>query len=192
MNRLIELANKIKDKDLREKTVKVLKEPQISNSEMGYQKSELEKTPAWLNGHHFYEGGLVDHTVSVTEGCISMAKVFEKNYSISINYDHLIAGALLHDIMKVFILSKVRNQWSFSGCKIDHATLAAAELYVRKFPEDVIHIVASHGGDAGAAAANPKTIEAIILFYVDMFDAAIESFIHPREENYNVLFISKE
>lgn len=178
MKRLIELAEKIKDKKLREKTIKILEEPAISNSEIVYPKADLKKIPAWVAGHHFYEGGLADHTFSVTNSCLLLAKNFEESYKSSINYDHLIAGALLHDIMKVFVLCKTGKQWNFTGCTLDHAVLTACELYAREFPEEVIHIVASHGGDLGGAGANPRTLEALILFYADMTDSAVESFVH--------------
>ncbi len=178
MKRLIELAEKIKDKKLREKTIKILEEPAISNSEIVYPKADLKKIPAWVNGHHFYDGGLLDHTFSVTNASLLMAKNFEDAYKASINYDYLIAGALLHDVMKVFVLCKTGRQWSFTGCTLDHAVLTACELYAREFPEEVIHIVASHGGDLGSAGANPRTLEALIVFYSDMMDSAVESFVH--------------
>ncbi len=189
MKRLIELAEKIKDRKLREKTIKILEEPEISNPEIVYPKADLKKVPAWLSGHHFYDGGLADHTFSVTNSCLIMAKNFEETYNASINYDHLIAGALLHDIMKVFILCKTGRQWNFTGCTLDHAVLTACELYSRGFPEEVIHIVASHGGDLGSAGANPRTLEAMLVFYVDMMDSAVESFVHGSAAAQNLQFL---
>jgi len=193
MKRLIELAEKIKDKNLREKTIKLLEEPEISNSEIMYPKADLKKIPAWVVGHHFYDGGLIDHTFSVTNASILMAKNFEEIYKTSINYDHLIAGALLHDIMKVFVLCKTGKQWNFTGCTLDHAVLTACELYAREFPEEVIHIVASHGGDLGSAGANPRTLEALIVFYSDMMDSTIESFVHgSMAQNLQFLLTEKD
>ncbi len=178
MKRLIEIAEKIKNKDLREKTVRLLKEPEISNPEIIYPKSDFAKAPVWIGAHHNYEGGLIDHTLSVARTAIDMAKNFENAYNISVNHDHLIAGALLHDIMKIFILTKMGKNWSFTGSVLDHAQFTACELYARGFPEEVIHIVASHGGDMGTAGANPRTLEALIVFYADIFDSAVESFVH--------------
>lgn len=193
MKRLIELAERIKDKKLREKTVKLLEEPEISNSEIVYPKADMKKVPAWLNGHHFYEGGLIDHTFSVTSASLLLAKNFEETYKASINYDYLIAGALLHDIMKVFVLAKTGKQWNFTGCTLDHAVLTACELYAREFPEEVVHIVASHGGDLGGAGANPRTLEALILFYADMMDSAVESFVHgSAAQNLQMILLGKD
>lgn len=193
MKRLIELAEKIKDKKLREKTIKLLEDPAISNSEIVYPKADFRKVPAWVAGHHFYDGGLIEHTFSVANSCLLLAKNFEETYKASINYDHLIAGALLHDIMKVFVLAKTGKQWNFTGCTLDHAVLTACELYAREFPEEVIHIVASHGGDLGGVGANPRTLEALILFYADMTDSAVESFVHgSAAQNLQMILLGKD
>lgn len=176
MKQIIELANQIKDKKLREKTIQLLKEPEISNTEIVYPKADLEKAPAWIAAHHSYDGGLLDHIIGVTKLSISIAEIFEKTYKTKINYDHLIAGALLHDIMKVFILKKSGKKWDFTGTTLDHADFTACELYARGFPEEIVHIVASHGGDAGSAY--PRTLEALIVYYADIIDSAGESMIH--------------
>lgn len=51
--------------------------------------------------HHNYLGGLIEHTLSVTDLCDFMAGHYE-----NVNRDMLIACALLHDI------SKLRNYQS--------------------------------------------------------------------------------
>ncbi|NOZ82151.1 MAG: HDIG domain-containing protein [Candidatus Micrarchaeota archaeon] len=181
MEKLIKLAEKIKDPDLRKKTIELLKDPSLSNPEVPYTPANFSELPAWIGDHHFYPGGLADHTYSVTKIALETAKHFEKLYGVKINTDYVIAGALLHDIMKVVILSKEPGGWGFTGCLLDHAVLAAAELYARKFPEEVIHIVASHGGELGAAAAAPRTIEAQIVFCADFFDTMVESFIRGKQ-----------
>jgi len=175
MKRLIALAEKIKDKKLRERTIKLLEEPEISNSEIIYPKSELKEIPAWIGAHHNYKGGQLEHTINVTEISLSIAEQFEKMYDAKINKDHLIAGALLHDIMKVFILKKSGKNWELTGALLDHADFSACELYARGFPEEVVHIVASHGGETGAA--NPRTLEALIVYHADVVDSAGESMI---------------
>jgi 7,8-dihydroneopterin 2',3'-cyclic phosphate phosphodiesterase len=53
--------------------------------------------------------------------------------------------------------------------------LGVAELYRREFPEQVIHIVASHFGESGPTP--PRTIEALILHYVDNILSIIESYV---------------
>ncbi|MBL7160146.1 MAG: HDIG domain-containing protein [Candidatus Aenigmarchaeota archaeon] len=191
MKRLLAFANKIKNKKLREKTIKLLKEPAISNKEMIYPKAKLEKAPSWVGAHHNYEGGLLDHTVSVVNLCLSMADNFEKMYKVKVNTDYLISGALLHDIMKVFILKKRGRNWELTGSLLDHADFSACELYARGFPEEVVHIVAAHGGDSGASY--PRTPEATLVYYADVLDASIESQIHASPlQNLQLLLMGGE
>lgn len=184
IEQLVEYANKITDEKLRSMTLEMLLDPKLSNKNLIYGVSELKKIPSWVGAHHNYEGGLLDHTVAVTEACIKMADIFEKIYRIKINYDHLISGALLHDISKVFMISKDKSSWKVNGCLIDHGQFSLAELYARGFPEGVLHIVGAHGGELGQRAAYPKTMEALILFYCDVFDATFESHISKRKHVY--------
>ncbi len=174
MKRLIEFAEKIKDGDLKKKTIDILKEQKISNKSMKFPKSDIEKIPSWAGAHHNYEGGLIDHIANVTEIAIAIANSFKKTYKAEINMDHLISGALLHDIMKVFIVKEGGKD--LTDTKLDHAVFSACELYARGFPEEVIHIVASHGGETGQPS--PRTLEALILYYADTADSAGESMIH--------------
>ncbi len=183
MKRLLELANKIKDKKLKQQTIEILKNPKISNKTMKYPATKYDKIPAWpIGAHHDYEGGLIDHTYSVTKNAIDVANNMKKVYKAKINMDHLIAGALLHDIMKVFLMKKKGKAFDFTGCILDHADFSGCELYARNFPEEVIHIVISHGGEMGYTAAAPRTIEAAILANCDMLDSTLETMINEKSE----------
>lgn len=182
IEKLIEFAEKIKDKELRKKVIDLLKNPRLSNTEIVYTASNIEKIPSSLNAHHSKQGGNIEHISSITELAIKLAEHFEKIYGAKINYDYLIAGALLHDFGKIYHFTKSQGKWVHSGCLMDHAVLGACELYARGFPEEVIHIVEAHGGDLGQQAARPQTIEALIVFYADVIDSAIESFLRPNEQ----------
>ncbi len=182
LKKLIELAKKIKDENLRKKVIEVLKHPKLSNGELVYPASPQEEIPSSLNSHHARDKGNVEHVISVTELAIKIAEHVEKTYGAKINFDHLIAGALLHDWAKAFIFTRRAGKWEHSGCLLDHAVLGACELYARGFPEEVIHIVEAHGGDLGQVAARPQTLEALIVFYADVLDAAVDSFLRPPEQ----------
>src|SRR3989304_2620565 len=159
MKELIELANQIKDKKLREKTIKMLQEPEMSNPEIVYPAAKFDEIPAWVGSHHDYDGGEAEHTVSMTKIALQMAEHFEKLYKAKISKDFLISGALLHDIGKVFLLKKSGKRWNLTGLILDHAHLGAAMLFAKGFPEEVVHIVAAHGGGMGEQGANPRTLE---------------------------------
>jgi len=176
----IEIANQIKDKKLREKVVKILKNPDPKNPEFVYPAAPFDKIPAWAVGaHHHYDGGELDHTISVAKLALVMAEQLGEQYPKP-NNDYIIAGALLHDIGKIFLMKKVGNEWTFTGCHMDHADLSAQILYAHEFPEEVVHIVAAHGGDQGFPAAQPRTIEAILVTHADFIDATVESNVNPQ------------
>jgi len=190
MKDALAIAEKIKDKKLRDKVVAMLKKPEAGNPQFVYPAASFEKIPAWAMGaHHNYDGGELDHSVSTTKIALKLAEQFEEAYDIKVDHDYLIAGALLHDIGKVFILKKEGNQWSFTGCHMDHADLSGQMLFAAGFPEEVVHIVASHGGDAGQAGAAPRTLEAIIVFHADVLDASMESHVRPSAASLPLQFL---
>lgn len=176
---LIELANLIRDENLREKTIEVLKNMKITNQNFKrYERYKIDFTKAYggpSNFHHAYEEGLIDHTISTTKLCIAIANILEDSYGIMINKDYLVSASLLHDIMKIFCYKKEKGKIVSNEITIDHGIWACCELYLRNFPEEVIHIIASHFGPSGQNP--PQTIEALILFYADSLDATIESLI---------------
>jgi len=183
MKKLIELANLIEDRDLREKTIELLKNIKITNKYFEkYEKEKVsfEKAFAGSNEfHHPYKGGLVDHTYAVTKICLEIANIFENVYKVKINKDYLISASLLHDLMKIYTFKK---DGSVSDVKIDHGTWMCCELYARGFPEEVIHIIASHFGPNGPTS--PQSTEALILFYADSLDSTIETFWRSFGSNY--------
>ncbi|MCD6477562.1 MAG: HD domain-containing protein [Candidatus Aenigmarchaeota archaeon] len=177
---LIELAEKIKDKDLREKTIELLKDPKLSNN-WEYKATNIERVPAWIGAHHDYAGGLIEHTLSVTELSIMAANYLKERYDKKINMDFVIAGALLHDIGKLFEMREENNEFKFNEFLIDHIRLGGSELYARGFPEEVVHIVFAHaGGDV------PRTIEAKIVDIMDNLDSTVESF---GKETHSLIYL---
>ncbi|WP_423793389.1 HDIG domain-containing metalloprotein [Methanocaldococcus indicus] len=172
MERLIKLAEKIEDKDLREKVIDFIKNPKATHPEIKDTGISLEESPASINWHHRYKGGLIEHTESVTKLALKMAEVFEDVYNVKINKDYLIAGALLHDIMKPYNYIKTEDGFDHIDLfNLDHLTLAVAELYKRNFPLEVIKIVASHHGEH--SPTKPNSLEALIVHYADEADSKI-------------------
>ena len=166
--------NMIKNRKLRKKVKDFIEELPVSNKYFKkYRRTDLKDAPAGPeNFHHGYKGGLIEHTKSVTNLCIHIAKSLKETYpNIKINIDTLIASAILHDIMKVHTFYIGKNGVNHSGVLLDHGVWAAAELYKHDFPEDVIHCVSTHGG---SEINPPLTIEAYILRYADLVDTEID------------------
>jgi 7,8-dihydroneopterin 2',3'-cyclic phosphate phosphodiesterase len=178
VEKLIKLAQNIKDDSLRNKVINYLKDPSLSHKEFKkYPQGKIEevKTPFTIGHIGTSERDVLNHTISVTEVCIKIADLIENIYGVKINRDYLIAGALIHDVMKIFEWKKENDSIEHTGILLDHSMLGVAELYRREFPEQVIHIVASHFGEAGPTP--PRTIEALILHYVDNMLSIIESYV---------------
>ncbi len=170
MRELLELAERIKDIELRKKVIELLKDPTLTNPTLKYKPAKLAEAPASLNWHHVHTGGLVQHTLAVTRLAISIGQTLRDVYKMSIDMDALTAASLVHDIGKLWTVQKTKN-WTATNLSLDHTILGTAELYARGFPEKVLHIVAAHFGEQGPTP--PQTVEAMILHYADNLDAVL-------------------
>jgi putative nucleotidyltransferase with HDIG domain len=174
MQNLLDLAEKITDRELKKKVVDFLKNPTLSHKDFKkYPREEIEKAKTvFVVAGQAGERDVLNHTVAVTEACISIADTLMKNFKMKINKDYLIAACLLHDMMKLFEWKISGDEPEHTGIPLDHTMLITAELYSRQFPEEVIHIVASHAGEHGTTP--PRTVEAFILHNVDSMLSVIE------------------
>lgn len=195
MEKLIEFAQKIKDKQLRDKVIEFIKNPTLAHKDFKkYPKEDVEKvkTPFSVGGAGTAERDLLNHTIAVTNLCIKAADIIEEQYGAKINKDHLIAGALLHDMMKMFEWKNEDGNIEPTGILLDHSMLAVAEFYYRGFPENVIHIIASHFGEGGPTP--PRNYEALILHYVDTLLSLTEFHLYgtKQEKPMQLLVLDEE
>lgn len=139
------------------------------------------KNPAGTKLHHAYLGGLLQHSVDVTELAVSMADTIG-----NADKDLVTAGALLHDIGKVREISAGMGfPYTTEGRLMGHITMSA--LMVReaalelKLPVSSLnqleHVILSHHGDQekGSPVAC-ATKEAFIVHYADEIDAVMNQF----------------
>ena len=186
MERLIQLTKYIKDKELREKVVKLIQDEELSSKEFKkYKRENLEKAGSIFGVSSSSMGpverGIIEHTIQVTELSIEAAKTFEKNFGIKFDMDSLVAAAILHDIMKAFEFHRdFEDDLVPTGIPIDHTMLIVAELYHRNFPEDIIHIVASHPGEAGTVS--PKSFEALLFHHIDSLCSVMEYYMEVKKK----------
>ncbi len=171
MEALIDLAQRIKNVDLKEKVIDFLENPDISIEKLGDELS-IEEAPASKLYHQSYKGGLIEHTVGTTLIALEIVYMLEKIHHIDfINKDLIIAGGILHDIYKPLTYTKIGQKYERSrlGSKIDHTSLIFAEAWSRKFPLELLHILLSHHGKGGSA--EPRSLEALILHLADYLDS---------------------
>lgn len=174
MERLIELSKKIKDEKTRKLVVDFLKDVRLSNKSFSkYHKMDMEDAATMFTvGGSTVERDVLNHTISLVDLCEKSADSFKKTLGLSINKDSIIAAAILHDVMKLFEWERGPDGLEHTGILLDHSMLGVAELYHRGFPEDIIHIVASHFGEGGPTP--PRTFEALILHHLDTMTSMVE------------------
>ena len=169
MEKLVELAGLIADDGLRENVLAFLMDPP---TDLDQPALPVGVCPAGAYQHHSYRGGLVEHTLSVVKLCMSLCDVVEEQYGGRVDRDLVLAGAVLHDIMKVYCYEETGGggfRTSEFGGLVDHLSLMIAEMYRRGLPLDLVHVVAGHHGDAGPT--KPKTLEALIVSVADQADS---------------------
>lgn len=197
MQRLLKLAQEIKNKSLKEKVINFLKDLRLSSKDFKkYKKEELKKAGSMFviptSGMGPIERDIIEHTVALTELCIKATDVFKKNYGLKLNKDNLIAASIVHDLMKSFEYKRDKNgELEPTGIMLDHTMLATAELYSRDFPEEVIHIVASHFGDSGPTP--PRSFEALVFHNLDSLVSVIEYYHQLKKKmDHQIVFLTEK
>ncbi len=172
MDELTRVISSIKDKYLNGLLTAIFKDPDV--------RERFSLAPAAKSMHHPYLGGLLEHVISI---CGLVEKVTD-HYKKGVNKDLLLTGAILHDIGKIYELSYKRSfDYTDEGRLLGHITIGV-ELVDRKirevegFPQklEVLlkHMLLSHHGHLEfGSPKRPKTMEAIILYYLDDLDAKV-------------------
>ena len=174
------LIDGIVDEGLRSKVRDLLHDPNIN---LDFDRIRLEECPGGSYVHHSYRGGLLEHTVSVTRLALTLCDLVTEVYGGRVDRDSVLAGALLHDVMKCYVYVPREGDGYVSsplGERIDHLTLLVAEMYERGFPLDVIHVAASHHGDQ--SPIKPKTVEALIVSIADLADSELSRNVQRAAE----------
>lgn len=145
-------------------------------------RSRFIIAPAAKGMHHPYLGGLLEHVLSIC----GLAGLVAGHYGGAVNKDLLIAGAILHDIGKIYELSYEKAfDYTDEGRLLGHITIGIelVDRNIRRisgFPRGlevlIKHMLLSHHGHLEfGSPKRPKTMEAIILYYLDDLDAKVSS-----------------
>ena len=154
----------------------------------------FKAAPAAKKMHHAYLGGLLEHVLSMA----ILADKVAGHYS-GIDRDMLIAGAILHDIGKTKELEyKLKIDYTDQGRLLSHIVIGLKMidekcLNISNFPEDQLlllkHLIVSHHGTQEFGSPEPpKTIEAVVLHYIDEIDSkvnGIRNFMAKEDPNEN-------
>ncbi len=145
------------------------------------------RAPAGMKNHHAYQGGLLEHVLSLMELALLVGPRYPQ-----LDTEKLLMGVLLHDMAKIDELSYDRDiAYTDAGQLLGHMSLGVSMLEetVRKvvaqdgqpFPERLLlelkHMIISHHGRYEYGSAKlPMTLEAVALHHLDNLDAKLASF----------------
>ena len=150
-------------------------------------KPKLLVAPAAKGVHHAWVGGLLEHILSVVKVSLLIC-----NHYSCLDRQTLLAGAIFHDIGKLWELSGgLDNDYTDEGRLIGHINIS-----LEKFQSYLIesgleeglamhfkHLVLSHHGLYEFASPRlPQTAEAFALHYIDNLDAKIAQSITALQD----------
>ncbi|MBI5809706.1 MAG: HD domain-containing protein, partial [Deltaproteobacteria bacterium] len=172
MAELDSIVSGMKDAHLNALLTSIFKDPDV--------RGRFMLAPAAKAMHHPYLGGLLEHVLSIC----GLADKVSAHYGESVNRDLLKAGAILHDIGKIYELSYKRSfDYTDEGRLLGHITIGIElmDAHMRDvdgFPRDLSvllrHMILSHHGHLEfGSPKRPKTLEAIILYFLDDLDAKV-------------------
>ena len=142
--------------------------------------------PAGIKNHHAYQGGLLEHVVTMLTVADRIADLYPE-----VDRDLLLAGIFLHDIGKVDELSYERSfAYTDEGQLVGHLVMGVemlrdkvertADLTGEPFPIELLlrlkHMIVCHHGtlDFGSPKV-PMTPEAVALHFIDSLDSKVHA-----------------
>ncbi|MDR1921312.1 MAG: HD domain-containing protein [Candidatus Adiutrix sp.] len=171
---LWELVEGLADADYRRLVAAVLRDEEVAD--------KFFFMPAAKSLHHAYLYGLLEHSLSVGR----LARLTAGHYGPGLSGDLLVAGALLHDLGKIWEFSPPpRVDYTTRGRLTGHLVLGA-EFVLKTaaawpdFPAEkaelLRHLILSHHGEHEfGAPVKPQLLEAVVLHLLDNMDAKVEA-----------------
>lgn len=153
--------------------------------------------PAGVRAHHAYQGGLIEHVLSMAEVADRLCQLYPQ-----LNRDLLLLGVLLHDLGKIRELSwDPALAYTDEGQLLGHMNIAIEILNEKLLAargemggdevhaEDVLrlkHMILSHHGSLEHGSPRvPMTPEAMVLHHIDNLDAKLHEFTRSIEDDVN-------
>ncbi len=173
-DRLVEIAKTVRHPGLRKLLASFLKDEEICR--------KLCRAPAAVQYHHAFLGGLLEHTLGVSEMALVAAKLYP-----DLDSDILVTGVILHDIGKIEEFSYRRSfSYTDSGELLGHLYIGArmVEDHAAEIPElsaeitaVLSHLILSHHGAYEYQSPKlPMTAEALAVHHLDNLDAKLNAF----------------
>ena len=143
--------------------------------------TRFKKAPAAKHFHHGYLGGLLEHTLSVSQMAVRVSEHYPE-----LDCDLLLSGAILHDIGKIEELTvEPTIEYSNKGRLLGHIVLGVMMVEeklktLKDFPPELAlrlnHLILSHHGEFDfGSPKRPKFLEAFALHLIDDMDAKMNA-----------------
>ena len=145
--------------------------------------------------HHGFIGGLLQHTLHVTQLCY----FFCLQYPM-LNRDLLLTAAMFHDVGKLRELSDFPvNDYTDEGQLIGHIVIgysmvkeriAGISGFPKKLETELLHCILAHQGQLEyGSPKKPSLLEALALYYADDTDAKLEIMMEEFSANTSMDFL---
>ena len=142
--------------------------------------SRYKVAPAAKTIHHAFRSGLLEHVLSLC----GLARLAASHY-VTVDLNLMIAGAVLHDIGKIYELSYERGfSYTPEGQLLGHIAIGVRMFYEKlrampDFPAELRnlleHMILSHHGQLEYGSPKvPIFPEALLLHYLDDMDSKME------------------
>lgn len=112
---------------------------------------------------------LVEHVRDVTQGAIGLAELLVERRDQSLSLDTVIAGALVHDVSKLYEYDRETAGYTAVGELLPHPHYGVHVTAAAGLPVEVQHVVIAHSSNT---AVSPATLEAEIVRRADEAAAA--------------------
>ncbi len=177
MAELLQVAESMQDASIRQLVVDTLNDTDI--------RPKLLRAPAAKSIHHAYQGGLVEHVLSIC-GLMKFLHTHYAAQGVEMKLDFLLFGAIFHDIGKIWELDPDGGiSYTDKGKFLGHMIMAV-ELVERKasrifgFPEEtkdlLKHIILSHHGRLEYGSPKvPMFLEAFLVAAIDDLDSKMNT-----------------
>jgi 3'-5' exoribonuclease len=154
--------------------------------------------PAAKMMHHAFVGGLLEHSLAMVPFC----RLAAERYA-TIDRDLLIAGALLHDVGKVYsydlgaafvITDEERLVGHITrGVVVVETAIGGVTDFTPELRQQLVHLLVSHHGTLEwGSPIRPRTLEAVLLHQIDLLESRVQGFIdHVEAEPGDTVWTSR-
>lgn len=181
-NELRSIVEALEDVYIRQLLLNVLNDNEIER--------RLKTWQAGKSIHHAYQAGLLEHILS----CSRLSVQLSGHYRVNTSY--VVAGAILHDLCKIYELTDgVNVEYTEEGKLVGHLVkgLEIVDKYSHRIPKfpystklHLKHILLSHHGHYEYGSPKiPQTSEAMLLHLIDHMDSKMHAFETVKRNDQN-------